>query len=103
MASREAKKYRHPTLRTRRRYAFNRVLVSEAKDKPCADCGICYPPHVMDLHHKDRDAKSFSIGAALSSKTSGQVRAEIAKCDVICANCHREREWKEGNDGSSEA
>lgn len=63
-------------------------LIVLAKTKPCADCGREYPPYVMDFDHL-RD-KEFLVS---QGKRVGYQRlvAEIAKCDVVCANCHRER------------
>lgn len=62
------------------------------KQQPCADCGKIYPPYVMDFDHV-RGEKKFDI--SLSERTAWEtVLAEIAKCDVVCANCHRERTWE---------
>lgn len=66
-----------------------RKIVNEAKDKPCTDCGHKYPPYVMDFDHTSDD-KEFTIGA-VPCVSPEVLRAEIAKCDVVCANCHRER------------
>lgn len=67
-----------------------KLLVHEAKYKPCADCGKSYPYYVMDLDHRDGDEKSFELSQAT---TSGRLKVleEIAKCDPVCSNCHRER------------
>src|SRR5437660_4297026 len=71
----------------------NRKLIRDAKNVPCADCGHRYPHYVMDFDHRPGEKKCFRLAAA-----AGQTRlswekmaAEIAKCDVVCANCHRER------------
>lgn len=29
----------------------HRRIVREAKSQPCADCGVRYPPYVMDFDH----------------------------------------------------
>lgn len=65
-------------------------IKNKAKDIPCADCGIKYPPYVMDFDHQED--KEYEI-ASLSSRfiSIEKVLAEIAKCDVVCANCHRKR------------
>ena len=73
--------------------AILRDLVHSAKNKPCSDCGMSYPYFVMDFDHRDPSQKSFTI--AFKSTRAG-VKAqliidEIAKCDVVCANCHRIR------------
>jgi len=47
----------------------------------------------MDFDHRFPDEKSFNIGRdALAGRCSlEQLEREIAKCDVVCANCHRIR------------
>jgi hypothetical protein len=57
-------------------------------DHPCVDCGET-DPVVLDFDHL-RD-KEFSIGHELASQPWERVLAEIDKCDVVCANCHRRR------------
>lgn len=44
----------------------------------------------MDLDHRDPLQKRFELS---KQKTCSEKRLleEIAKCDVVCANCHRER------------
>jgi hypothetical protein len=59
---------------------------------PCMDCGGVFPPHVMDFDHRDPTQKSFSLAAEkVLLKNRKVLEAEVAKCDVICANCHRIR------------
>jgi hypothetical protein len=46
----------------------------------------------MDFDHRDGRDKSFDLmtgGAMLA--TRGRLMAEVAKCDIVCANCHRIR------------
>jgi len=74
-----------------KRKAAIRKLVTEAKDRPCMDCGERYPYYVMDLDHV-RGTKSFDLSVAgRHMKSLATVQKEIDKCDVICANCHRKR------------
>ena len=79
----------HSQLRRER----NRQLIREAKDVPCMDGTMCggkrFPYHVMDLDHV-RGEKKFSLSDA-RTHSAQQVKDEIAKCDPVCANCHRER------------
>lgn len=65
-----------------------RAIVIQAKSKSCVDCGRSYPPYVMDFDH--REDKKFNI-ASWRSHSLQEILQEIAKCDVVCANCHRER------------
>lgn len=69
-----------------------RVLIVAAKHRPCADCGGSFPSVCMDFDHRDPDQKGFTISQAVSrGRTEATILAEIQKCDVVCANCHRIR------------
>lgn len=69
----------------------NRTAVQEAKNKPCTDCGLRYPYYVMEFDHLDSDAKHFNVSAGVTRVSYERLMAEIAKCEVVCANCHAER------------
>lgn len=72
----------------RQKYREFREWIDGFKNQPCADCGIEYPPRVMDFHHRNQEEKSFDPGQkARMSRES--LKKEIDKCDVICSNCHR--------------
>lgn len=78
-----------------RKDAF-RALVDEIKrSTPCKRCGGVFPPCVMDFHHREPAIKSFGIGTSGRAKLS-RVKEEIAKCDLLCANCHRIVEFGDG-------
>lgn len=68
-----------------------RALIRERKAVPCADCGVQYPHYVMDFDHLPGTAKSFAISRLKASCSERTLLAEIAKCEVVCSNCHRER------------
>lgn len=65
--------------------------IKACKARPCHDCDIEYPPYVMDFDHV-RGKKIAGIGSGRFHSGLRGLRKEIAKCDVVCANCHRERE-----------
>ncbi|MBY0526703.1 MAG: hypothetical protein K2R98_25135 [Gemmataceae bacterium] len=69
-----------------------KAMIREAKNRPCADCGLPYPYYVMEFDHRENEIKICNVGTMMARKgySLGQVLAEIAKCDVVCANCHRE-------------
>ena len=70
-----------------------RAIIAEAKNQPCSDCGGRFPTCVMDQDHV-RGEKKFKVSEAVQRAyglTLDRVRTEIAKCDVVCANCHRVR------------
>lgn len=68
-----------------------RAFIDKAKDVPCFDCGVKHPSYVMDFDHRDPSTKTINVGVARSMAAT---IAEIAKCDVVCSNCHRIRTWK---------
>lgn len=76
--------------RNARTYQRHRELIRQAKLRPCADCGIQYPYYVMDFDHRDGATKAFTL-SDVSRATRKSLLREIEKCDVVCANCHRER------------
>jgi hypothetical protein len=68
--------------------------VSEFKNKPCADCGVSYPPYVMDLDHIPGSNKITNVAELVGTGASWKrIELELAKCEVVCANCHRERTY----------
>lgn len=80
----------------RKFYESKKTLVSkvilEAKNKPCSDCKNIFPFYVMDFDHISD--KSFNIGNARYKQVSHEkLLEEIAKCEVVCANCHRQRTY----------
>jgi hypothetical protein len=78
-----------------------RRLDSLKAEKPCLDCGNQFPPECMDFDHKDPKKKLFTISNAVVTRSHSweEVAAEIAKCRLICANCHRIRTAKQNRRG----
>lgn len=72
-------------------YKRNRSYVLSCKQKPCLDCGIEYPPEVMDFHHLKNKKKN--IGQLVFGSID-LLKKEIEKCVVLCSNCHRMRTYK---------
>jgi formate-dependent nitrite reductase cytochrome c552 subunit len=77
----------------RRKQAIRDMIIKE-KSKPCVDCDKAYPYYVMDFDHVRGD-KKFGLGeAAVKMRSLQSIQEEIDKCDLVCANCHRERTFK---------
>ena len=73
----------------------------------CHACGRDGPPAIFDFHHWDPKTKAFGIGQDGIPRQWAKVVAELAKCVMLCANCHREvhagvRELDEGLLGLAE-
>jgi hypothetical protein len=45
----------------------------------------------MDFDHRDAAAKSESVSRMIGRAGTERILAEVAKCDIVCANCHRAR------------
>src|SRR5919199_4639245 len=76
--------------RVHRRNLFDRLL-AYFRRHPCVDCGED-DPVVLDVDHVDARSKSWNIADKVSDGCSWRtIEAEIAKCVVRCANCHRRR------------
>ena len=74
-----------------KRYRLKRrEFLDSLKSTPCTDCGIKYPPYVMDFDHLPGTEKKFHIGQRLN-RPLDEVLEEIEKCEVVCSNCHRIR------------
>lgn len=74
----------------RKKWDERRILVDAAKNVPCTDCQRTFPAYVLDFDHV-RGEKLFPIGREVGRATLSALIEEIEKCDVVCANCHRER------------
>jgi len=54
----------------------------------CKVCGEDRPP-TLDHHHRDATTKLFTVSMAVNEQSIKRIKEEIAKCDVLCSNCHR--------------
>jgi hypothetical protein len=63
------------------------------KDGPCLDCSGSFPVVCMHWHHRDPTTKTANVGDLVKRGNKAVVLAEIAKCDLVCANCHSIRTW----------
>ncbi len=63
-------------------------LLKFRQEHPCVDCGES-DPDVLDLDHVrgQKDRSVYELGNAAVSLA--RLQAEIDKCEVRCANCHR--------------
>jgi hypothetical protein len=77
----------------RARWQANAAMLSELRDVPCADCGRRSPPCVMQFDHRDPATKAHEVTRILMRARS-VIFAEVAKCDIVCTNCHRVRTYE---------
>jgi hypothetical protein len=62
---------------------------------PCKDCEQKYPFYVMQFDHLYD--KKMSVSQLFSRGGMPKILSEIAKCEIVCANCHAKRTWKRNN------
>lgn len=68
-----------------------RLVYAVYKNGPCVDCKLTFPSECMDHDHV-RGKKSFNVSLWVGSRRSLNVlKEELAKCDLVCSNCHRIR------------
>lgn len=72
--------------------ARNKQLAAEyLQDKKCITCGES-DLVVLDFDHRDETQKSHSVSKMICQGYAwNTILQEIAKCDVLCSNCHRRR------------
>ena len=74
----------------KRRFKVKQMAVDLFSGK-CEDCKTSYPNCVFEFHHLDPNEKDFSISHKGYTLSWERVKAELAKCVMLCANCHRIR------------
>lgn len=65
--------------------------------KPCFDCGEMFPHYVLEFDHRGDEPKQFNIANMIPAKGWAAILTEIAKCDLVCANCHKIRTYVRRN------
>ena len=89
----------HYQANRKRRYAHNKRRQKEfrdwytslKKDKPCADCGQVFHPAAMHWDHLPGFEKTGPLGSLVRRGSRELMLEEVAKCELVCANCHAVR------------
>jgi hypothetical protein len=88
-----AKYYAENVDRERRRIGARKAAIrawyKELKSRlACNRCGENHPA-CLQFHHRNGEAKELTLSLAIHNGWSiKRLEAEIAKCEVLCANCH---------------
>jgi len=67
-----------------------KLVAIKYKGGKCMICGYRKYAGALDLHHVGR--KVFGIGDSGYTRSWDDIRNELRKCVLLCANCHREVE-----------
>lgn len=79
------------TTRKRKRLKQKAVVY---KGGCCEKCGYDKCLGALQFHHPD-DNKEFNVSARGNTHSWERVKAEVDKCELLCANCHAETHYKE--------
>lgn len=70
--------------------AFIDEIKANSKCVRCPESDIA----CLDFHHKDDNTKDFNVAQAITIGYSiDKIREEIAKCEILCSNCHRKHHY----------
>lgn len=78
---------RTPEEHRRRKRRFLDCYKTSRGCKRCGDRSL--PARCYDLHHRDPTTKTIPANRLAIDAGWPRLLLEIAKCDVLCANCHR--------------
>ena len=73
-------------------------MITEARKRlgnKCSRCGYDKCSWALDFHHIDPTNKNFNIGNDHNTKSWEKFWEEAQKCELICANCHREEHYNQ--------
>ena len=83
-------KLRKSKERNKQNFDKNKALINDLKlERGCDRCGYNAHPAALDFNHLDPAQKSFTVSTRLQQYCWKRLEQEIAKCEILCANCHR--------------
>lgn len=94
LLNRDAYRERAQRRRVRYRDACQVMAYEYLLTHPCVDCGEA-DPVVLDFDHRDRSTKTQEVSWFIRRRDLAGLAAEIAKCEVRCANDHRRKTARE--------
>jgi hypothetical protein len=72
----------------------------ELKDgKECTDCRRAFPYYVLHWDHITNDKVTNVSKMIMQACSKEKILKEIAKCELVCANCHAERTFNRTSKG----
>jgi len=78
---------------------------AEKVRRGCANCSECHPA-CLEFHHLDPSTKEGQLSTLAQMvdrrRSYAALDAEMAKCDVLCSNCHRKEHYHLRHGRSSE-
>jgi len=76
--------------KTKRKYKRRAFFAKDKISKGCQECGYNDRSVALDYHHTNPENKEMSVAERIARVHSKKnIREEVEKCRVLCANCHR--------------
>ncbi len=78
---------------TLQRQQLFKIRCLEYKGSKCVKCGYDKCNAALEFHHRDPSQKEINFSKYRNTswdKNKQLVISELDKCDLLCANCHRE-------------
>ena len=80
-----------------KRWTNKKLEAIQYKGGHCLDCNLNNAPYsVYEFHHLEPNKKDFDW-RKLRQRSSKIIKAELDKCVLLCANCHRIRHYKQNS------
>lgn len=80
--------------RKREYWRAQAALLADLKNVPCLDCGQRFAACAMDFDHRQPGSKRHTVSRMIGRAGTATILAEVAECDIVCANCHRHRTFR---------
>ena len=84
----DRRSYLIEAVRKRRKTIRSKAL--QYKGGRCQRCGYDRCMDALEFHHLTSSKKDFGISSKGYTRSWNKIRAELDKCMLLCANCHRE-------------
>lgn len=73
-----------------RKRRLHQMVSAYKSERGCSRCGYNEHPVALDLHHVDAEDKEYNVGQMVFQGMAEEtILEEMAKCEVVCSNCHR--------------
>ena len=93
MSKRQASNEWHKNYKRHQRIRRRKLAAIVQLGSKCRDCGLddLSRPEVFDFDHLPGTEKLGGVGEFLQAASDERLQKELAKCELVCANCHRTR------------
>jgi len=78
----------YPSIKKKRH--SRKLILIEYKGGKCEICQYSKNRACLHFHHKDPSEKEFNISNKTDRRSIENLKREVDKCLLLCANCHSE-------------